>query len=94
MGVFSFLGILYSFYAYTYCCIEFDKMQIPFTAICVYIPILYKVCLATIGVCVFGALASVGALFYFIFNFGGKNVKKKIKTYGVDFYGFVDFGIV
>ena len=42
------------------------KTQIPRLSMCrIYIPISNSICLATIGVCVFRALTSVGALFYF-----------------------------
>ena len=45
-------------------------MQIPFIGVCLYL-ILYKTGLATIGVCIFYASASVGAFFI------SKNKNKK-----------------
>ena len=60
----SFLiGIAIPIFCHNYS-IEFDKNANSFYVI-VVTPFSRKVSLATIGVCVFCALASVGALFYF-----------------------------
>ena len=53
------MGILYPFGLYT---LSLLKTQIP---LCISKALAISVSLATIGVCVFGASASVGALFYF-----------------------------
>ena len=58
------IGIVCLFFAYTL--FEFGKIANS-TKECtkIYYPCSVSTCLATIGVCVFGALTSVGALFYF-----------------------------
>ncbi len=61
---FFFKGINIPFFRYN-TVTEFDKMQIPYNGVILYRNPLYLVCLATTGLCVFGALTSVGALFYF-----------------------------
>ena len=52
MGVFFLLGIFMPFLTILFCN-EFDKMQVPYTKEYLKIPDLYKVCLATTGICVF-----------------------------------------
>ena len=62
MGVFLFLGYLYSFWSILFH-IAFDKMQIPYMKKYSNIPNLYIVCLATTWSLRFCAVTSVAALF-------------------------------
>ncbi len=65
--IFSFYRIITLCLGYAYIVTNLIKMQIPamYVYVCVLRPISHSVSLATIGVCVFCATASVVALFYF-----------------------------
>ena len=55
-----------------FCCTHISnlvKTQIPF--MWVQLTVLYENCLATVGVCIFRALALAGALFLLILFYGG-----------------------
>ena len=66
-GYFYLHGIVVPFFRYFY--LNLLKMQIP-TGNSEDCFLLFSVGLATIGVCVFGAVASVAALFILLFIFG------------------------
>ena len=70
------------------------KMQISTEYGVDYMVLAVSVGLATIGVCVFSAVASVAALFilylfYLILSFGGKENEKTFSTYSCRNYALV-----
>jgi len=69
-AIFIFMGYLYPFVAILI--MSLLKMQISTEYGVDYVVLAVSVGLATIEVCVFGAVASVAALFYFIFIFWRK----------------------
>ncbi len=68
------MGFLLQYFFTSYLRFEFGKNANSINVNIGVKSILRKICLATVGVCVFRALISIGALFYFSKNlvYGGK----------------------